>query len=351
MDDIRKDIESAIETVNNAAATENVDSAANVENQADNSADATDKPVVERDETGKFKARTNEAQKLAVETPKEQETTATATTPAKKSISAPEGWTAPMKQKFATLPEDVQSEIARREADVHRMMTSPDGELNLGRRVKETIAPYMAIIKSEGGEPVSAIGDLLNTAYLLRTADPMRKAQLVNQVIQQYGVDMSLVGQQQQAQQQGLADPLQSIQQELAALKQQANPAYIQKQLQEQMENAKVQSEVQAFASDPANVHYQKLKPVMASLLGSGAAKDLKEAYEAACYADPEIRSMLTAEKAAKEQAKRNEEIAAKKKAASSVTGSPSVYIPNSGNPERSLRDEIAANLRAVTSQ
>lgn len=349
MDDIRKDIESAIESVNNATATENVDSAATVGGSTEVNTEVTDKPVVDRDETGKFKAKTNEAQKLAVETPKEQEAATTAASPAKKSIAAPEGWTAPMKQKFATLPEDVQAEISRREADVHRMMTSPDGELNLGRRVKETIAPYMAIIKSEGGEPVSAIGDLLNTAYRLRTADPVNKAHLVQQIIQQYGVDMSLVGQQQQQATQ--YDPLQSIQQELAMLKQQANPAYIQKQLQEQMENAKVQSEVQAFASDPANVHYQKLKPVMASLLGSGAAKDLKEAYEAACYADPEIRSMLTAEKAAKEQAKRNEEIAAKKKAASSVTGSPSVYIPNSGNPERSLRDEIAANLRAAINQ
>ena len=346
MDDIRKDIENAIETVNSAAVTENVDSDndhGKVENQ-----ETFDKPVKERDETEKFKAKTDETQKLAAETPKEQEATpATATAP-KKSISPPEGWTAPMKQKWATLPEDVQAEIARREADVHKMMTSPDGELNLGRRVKETIAPYMAIIKAEGGEPVSAIGDLLNTAYLLRTADPVRKAQLVQHVIQQYGVDMSLLGQQQQ---QAQADPLQSIQQELAALKQQANPAYIQKQLQEQMENAKVQSEVQAFASDPANVHYQKVKPVMASLLANGAAKDLKEAYEAACYADPEIRSMLEAEKAAKEQAKRNEEIAAKKKAAASITGSPSVYIPNSGNPDRTLRDEIAANLRAAMNQ
>lgn len=303
-------------------------------------AQAEEKPTKERDETGKFKAK--------------ETTEATAPEVKKPKIEAPTSWSAGVKSKWDTLDHDLQGEISKREAEMHRMMTAPDGELNLGRKMKEVISPYMAIIQSEGGEPVGAVRDLLNTAYVLRTADPVRKAQLIQQVIQQYGVDMSLLGQQNAEPQ----DELSALKQELAQLRQMANPEVLTKQLQAKMENDRVVSEIEQFSRDPANVHYAKVVDYMMGIAPTIRAQNpaaspkeiLQMSYDAACYADKEIRSTLEAQKINAELAKKSQEILAKKKASVSVTGSPGVTVPNSGAPDRSLADELRHNYRALTS-
>jgi len=259
---------------------------------------------------------------------------------------APHSLSSVAKAKWAEVPAEVRKEIARLENERHRAFTAHDGELRMGREMKEVISPYMAIIQSEGGTPTTAVRDLLNTAYVLRTAPAMQKAQLIQQVCQQYGVDLNLL-----SQAQSTVDPsIQQLQQELAMLKQQANPDYIQKQLQERMEIDNINNEVKAFASDPANKHYETVKPIMASLLQSGASTNMKEAYEMACKAHPTISSMLAAELQPANKAKPKVDIEAKKKASSSITGSPSAVMPNSGSPNRTLREELMHNLRAFSS-
>lgn len=196
-------------------------------------AEITETPVKERDEAGKFKAKeTDPATEVKIE-------------PAPQSLSGA------IKAKWAELPEDVRQEWTKREGDFHQAMTRHDGDLNLGRQMKDVITPYMAQIQAEGGTPAGAVKDLLNTAYLLRTGSAQQKAQMVHQIIQTYGIDIG------QAQPQEAVDPtIQNLQQQIAELKQLANPATIKKQLQEEHEAATINEEVQAFASDPANVHY-----------------------------------------------------------------------------------------------
>lgn len=284
-----------------------------------------------RDETGKFKA-------------KEETETPEVKAEEKPKYTAPSSWSATAKEKWNALDPDVQAEVFRREEETHKGFTKLDEERNFGKSIKEAITPYMPIIQSEGGEPVKAVKDLLNTAYMLRTAPPARKAALVQEIIKTYGVDMNLL-------QESNADPAYAqLQQQIADLQRTTNPEAIRTRLREEMEEETVVKEVKAFASDPANVHYEKVKAVMSSLLHSGVSKNMKEAYEAACRADPEVFSTLEAKKQADEQAKKNADIAAKKKAASSLTGSPGVTVPNTGAPDRSLRDELLANLRAATS-
>lgn len=297
-----------------------------------------DKPVDGRDEKGRFKSK-----EAAVEA---APLTAAVTAPV---VEAPPQSLSPAaKAKWATIDPEVRAEIAKREADIHKEFTSRDGALSMGKELKEVITPYMAMIQSEGGTPATAVRDLLNTAYLLRTAKPETKVQLIQQVCQQYGID---IGQVQQPQQQDpQSQTLQQMQQELAHLRQATNPETIQRNLQKQLEDQQVLNEVKAFASDPSNKHYETVKTLMASLLGNGASKDLKEAYDMACNAHPSVRSILEAERTQTAQAKQTEQIAAKRKAAASVTGSPGATVPNSGAPDRNLRDEIRANLRAASS-
>ena len=263
--------------------------------------------------------------------------------PVTPAIEAPQAWTGPMKEKWATLPADVQAEINRRENDFHKMVTSREGELRLGKDMKDVITPYMPIITAEGGNPVAAVQSLLNTAYQLRTGTPQQKAELVRQIAEQYGVDLG-----QATQQQPQDNYLASLQNEIAQLKQAVNPQAIMSQLQEQQEHVKIQSDISAFAANPANKHFETVKATMAPLLASGRAKDLQEAYDMACYADPTIRSTLLQEQASEQAAKRKAEVIAKKQAAVSVTGSPSSSVGNAKIPDRTTREELEANWAAV---
>lgn len=261
------------------------------------------------------------------------------------AIEPPAAWKAEDKEKFKALPRDVQETIKAREEEVHKGFTKLDEERNLGKQIKEVVTPYMAIIQAEGGTPVTAVRDLLNTAYMLRTAPAVQKVEIVRQICQTYGVDMGSV----QAPAQAFQDPtIAQLQQELAQVKQFANPDFLQKQLQEKMEADRILAEVEAFASNPAHVYYQQVKPVMAGLLSSGAAKDMKEAYDMACHADTQIRSTIEAQKAQEIEAQKKAELAAKRKAAASVSGSSGTYTPNSkATNSNNIEDDIRAAMEA----
>lgn len=254
---------------------------------------------------------------------------------------APVALSGAIKAKWNELPEDVRAEWKKREDDIHRMMTSKEGELNLGRSIKEIATPYEHIIRAEGGTVEGAFRDLMNTSYILRAGTPQQKAQAVMQAIQQYGVDLSLVGGQQQQ------NPLSAIQQEIQQLRQQADPARIKSQLQEEMESDRIAGEIQAFAANPANVHFEAVKSTMGSLISSGRATDLQTAYDMAIWSDPSIRSELLKAQSAKEAEKKKAEMAAKKKASASVAGSAGIASPNANAPQKTIEDEIRDNMRA----
>ncbi len=212
--------------------------------------------------------------------------------------------------------------------------------------MKEAITPYMATIQAEGGTPQGAVKDLLNTAYVLRTGAMEQKVSLLCQVVKQYGITpQDLIAQLQGGQ------PQQNGQQQVAK---QVDPAEIERNimnnLQKQQMNATIATELQAFTDDAKNVHFSNpaVKGKMSSLLGTGEAKNYQDAYDQAIWLVPELRPALIAAQSQPQQAQRTQDIAAKKKAGSSVSGSPGIVIPNSGNPNRSLREELEANMSAA---
>lgn len=253
----------------------------------------------------------------------------------------PLSWSSAVKEKWATLPPEVQAEISKREKEVERGFTKNDEERNLGKNMKEVITPYMPMIQAEGGTPVAAVRDLLNTAYVLRTGNPQQKAQLLHQVARQYGVDL------------GQVSPAQTnVDPQYAALQQQVQTLTMtveqERALKQQQEQSSLTSQIEAFASDPSNAHFETVKAHMASLLQSGLAKDLKDAYDQAVYANPQTRSTLLEAQKAEYEAKRLAEQKAKadkaRRASSSVKGGVGSSSPSAGK-EMTLREEIAAQF------
>lgn len=257
------------------------------------------------------------------------------------AIDPPHSWTPEAKKDWPLLPAHIQAEIVKRENDTHKMFTSRDGDLRLGKEMKEVIEPFMPLIRDAGAEPKALIHELLGTVNTLKHGSEEQKIMVVRNIAQGYGVDLQKVMGYQ-------SNPINELYNELNNLRQQVNPEAIINQLQQRQEAARIDDEYKAFAENKANVHLEKAKPYMAALFEAGLAKSFQEAYDAACNANPEIRSTMQASLKTEDAAKRKTEIAQKKNAAVSIKGSSSLVQGNEKPPIRTLEEEIAANIDAI---
>jgi hypothetical protein len=257
------------------------------------------------------------------------------------SDAPPNSLSAIAKQKWAETPAEVRADIIRREKETEAGFTRLDEDRQFGKTLKDVVSPYRSMISAEGGTPVTAIQSLLNSAYILRTASPQKKGELLAQLAQEFGAD--------------LPNSTNAVQpdSEIAQLKNQIwqleqNIRQQPQVFEQQQKTSLIKRDIDAFASDPKNIHFEKLKPVMASLLETGVATGLQDAYDKAQWADSDIRSSLQAEQSKALEAKRIADIKAKagaaRKAGGSITGSPgSGQGLNGSTPPDSLRDTISA--------
>lgn len=258
----------------------------------------------------------------------------------------PKNIPASVRKHWASLDPEVRKEIATREANIHRMFTAEDGELAVGRKMKEVIAPYLPMIRAEGGSAEGAIKDLLNTAYILRAGNAEQKAAIIRQVAKQFGVDLGSSLQQSQPD-----NDIMAIKRQLEEMKQVANPDAIYGHLQERFEYDKIQQDISAFAADPAHSHFATVKTLMGAIMANGGAETMQEAYDMACRAHPQTRSVLDAEVAAKSaqeaEEKRKAALEAKRKASVSVTGSSgSQNSTGQSHNEDEIRSTIVKAMR-----
>lgn len=319
-----------------------------------------------RDEHGRF-AKTD------AETPAkpEQETAQTQQAPqtteqpetqpdARQMVTPPATWSAGAKAVYATLPEVARKEIAKREADYARGIQQHSEAAKGYQNMMREFQPYEAMIRAENGTPEGAIRDLLKTAYQLRTGTPQERGRIVATIAQQFGADLSpYLGQpQQQAEgQQDLSNVQQYVQQlvsphlqRIQAWEQQQMTA--QQRQQQQVEQETI-SQIEAFQNateadgiTPKHIYFDNVRGLMSAYFANGEAKTLDQAYEMACWANPEVRAALIAEKQRAADSQRLEE--AKRKTATArnssfdVRGQGGVGIAGSKANE-SLEDTLAA--------
>lgn len=263
---------------------------------------------------------------------------------------APQSWNAAERAHWEKIPAEVQAVITRREEEAHRGITKLGQDASFGQKLRDVISPYLPIIRAEGGDEAGAVKDLLQTAYVLRTANPEQKVQLFRQLAGQFGVDLSAA-----------AQGVREVDPEVAALRQELTQVrgYLAntEQQQHQQVEASAQQMIDAFAADPKNEFYDEVKPLMGQLLVSGRAQTMQDAYEQACWATASVRSTLmqrqTAEAETKRAAEAKAKADAKRRAGGSVNGSPTAPVAataSATSPNLSLRDELRANFRAATS-
>lgn len=258
-----------------------------------------------------------------------------------------------IREKWAELPVEVREEVYEREREIHQQMTRYDEERNFGKQVKQVVGPYEGFIRQLGSDPVQAVDYLIKTDYALRTAAPEQRKALFMKAAADYGIQLG--GNDFQAD--PFAPPvdprIETMQQQLTRLENDRTHATQQAQLAEQ---ASIEQQITDFASRLENVFFDRVSPFMATLLESGQAANLEEAYDMAVYANPETRELQQAAQSAQSQrtqALLKQAEADKARAASvSVTGAPGPSVEaSSPNTAGSLEDDIRQAIQAASSR
>jgi hypothetical protein len=229
-------------------------------------------------------------------------------------------------------------EAERRESDFHKGVSEFKGHSERAKAYDAAIAPYQQHLQSLGVDAPTAINALMRADMTLRTSDPVTKAQYFSQLAKEYNIDLN------QLQEPPQVDPqTQYLMNELQVLR---NQQQMWQNQARQQELAIAHEQLSSFAT-PDRPHFDAVRNEMATLLETGIAKDLQEAYKMAVWMRPDIRQSLLDQQRAEAQKKALEQAQAQKArtAAVSVKGSsPASSGVQPGN-KGSLRDILVAQF------
>jgi hypothetical protein len=228
---------------------------------------------------------------------------------------------------------EIRAEVYRRDAEISRGIGQYQADAKVGREFQDAVRPYEHTMRAAGVSPTQAVQSLLQADHSLRFGTPVEKAQRVYEIMAFYGVSAehlaaAIDG---TARQPEVPPELAQLHARLAQLEQG-------RQFEQDRAVDTLRGEVGRFANDPANEFYQDVRDQMATLLEKGVARDLKDAYDQAVWANPETRKVLLQRQAAG-QAHQASQSAQRARAASSS-------IRSSGEPVMTTVDP--GNLRAV---
>ena len=269
------------------------------------------------------------------------------------ALPAPNHWPKDFAAKFEALEPPAQHLFMQRYKDLEGDYTKKTQAIAKYKKRQDAFDEIMAPFKSQferaGMDDVGAVRQLLAAHDYLRK-DP---ANAINWLASQYGVDIGAIGND-PALEDEFADPqVKQLQQQVAQL-----TGFIQNQQTQQQsyEQASTQSFIDQFAQEtdasgnPAHPHFETVRSVMGSLISSGNATDLKSAYEAAVYANPELRQEELKRVAAKQsQAKvKTEAVQKAKKAQRSKVRGSATPAAQALPANASIRDTINASIRQL---
>lgn len=291
-------------------------------------------PAVARDEAGRFAGRAEP--KPAETAPPAAEKPASAATAPK--YRPPQSWKPVVREKWATLPEDVQEEIDRVErAAADRIRKAGEAEKGYGA-LRQALTPYEAHLRASGKAVPEALGDALKLFTSLRSGSPQERASALANLIneaEQAGVGLDSIN----------AILSQAPAQSAAQAKPQEfrDPRFDQfMQAMQTRERARVSQTITDFAAK--HEFFADVQDDIAGLMEAGIAKDLQTAYDYAVALPKhrEIGAVLEQRKAAEAARTGNEATERAKQAASSPRASP---VSGAGPAPSKLRDIIASHM------
>jgi hypothetical protein len=255
------------------------------------------------------------------------------------AVRPPPGWSPASKVAFDTLPDSVKADIAKREREVDH------GFAKLAKY--KPVDKYVEMAERGGTTLDKALEQYTGIENLLRR-DVFAG---VEQVLRNVGVNPLSFAQaylqRSAGQPQTQAQPQQPGARQPAPIDPNAIVRQATEAVRAEYQQREVQGEVQRFAADPKNRFFENVKATMGTLINSGIATDLKDAYDKACRLDPTIAPLLN------QPAPVDPRVAAANQArgaARATTGAPSPgLVPGARalDPNLSRRDMIRAAVAA----
>jgi len=251
---------------------------------------------------------------------------------------APRGWSPASREKWNTLPEDIRAEIIRREEASAQGVRQLQENMAPAREFFQTLDPFLREADAAGVSAAGYISNVMSTERALRTSDLPGRFQAILQIADQYGVPLrdvinESVGQkiipQPAPQPQMPPELFYEIQQ--------------MRQWREQQEKSTYETQIGEFAADKE--FFADVTNVMASLIESGQAQTLQEAYDAACWANPTIREILMNRSGTSEGAQRR-----RNAAGASIKPGGSMSVSEAYDEEDDLSDTIRKAFVKTTS-
>ena len=261
--------------------------------------------------------------------------------PAQQTILPPRSWTAAAKAKFATLDPDVQQEVLRREKEIDAGKQQWDTKAAEYNQLDAALSRVRDRYRLAGLTDAQYVGALVQADEMLRGPQAV---QALAMLAQQYGINLGQLGPQQFGGPQPYADPqITALQQTIQSLQSRVEE---QDKAREMEAQAALQKQIEDFASDPRHPYFDNVRVAMGALMRTYPNLSMEEAYERACYADPEIRGLLSAVSSAKPAVPQT------KPGGLSVTGASKGTKPALSNGAlngNSIEDDVRAAIQELT--
>jgi hypothetical protein len=188
---------------------------------------------------------------------------------------APKSWKKEFAEGWTKLDPAYQQYVHERESQMKASVDPLIPKAELADQINQVAAPYMNTIHALGIDLPTAVGRLMQIDNQLRTLPYQQKLQVLAQVAQAYGVDLS--GQVQVAQQSAPPQLLQQLQNKMMELE----GRYTAQTKQQEAEQLALASD-QILQFSKTAEYFDDLKPVMAQLLQNRLATTLEDAYDKA---------------------------------------------------------------------
>lgn len=354
--DIRSDIAAAMERVESAAPEP-----APIVQEASGEAPATDvAPPVEtpkgdraRNERGQFTKATDmdpapEAKEAALPPPVEAKEPPKPVVEEKPREVVPFEGAKPIqalrpgtREHWAKLPPEAQQDMVRWEKETQRVIRETADIRDRDRRWKEVLAPYEPMLRGQNLDPMQFTGSLYQTVAALATAPQPVKAQVLAQVVKTYGIDIQELDRALSGQMPVNGPPAQPQYQQPQQFRDPRVDQMLAMQERRYEQDARSQ-----IASIENEEFFADVKDTMADILDNaarrGVSMSLKDVYNRACWATPDVADVLTQRQAARQAASPTGPTQRAQMAASSVKPSPT------SAPGTPVGDDIRSAVEAA---
>lgn len=262
------------------------------------------------------------------------------------TLKAPSSWRPEVAAKWASIDPDVRAEIERRESNYHEGIKQYQTAANLGHSFHTIAKEYVDDLESRGINALDVVNNFFQIDKVLTHGTNEEKLNAFIQLARHSGINFDGSGNYEFQDQ-----TTNELKQEIQTLKQQLSQIN-----NRELSKTKEQyiQEVNAFASNPSNKHFNTVAPIMERLIKSGSAKTLEEAYNLALNEHPTTKQLLIDEQVAKQlEAKEKERLAevekAKKLKATNtrISNRKAVNIESTGDLEK----DIAKSYKEIVSK